>query len=300
MLLPLLVAVTAVSQDPAPAQSPEAAALEKISNAADRLAAAAERISPPPPPVDKDAPPPKEDLWAGSAGVGLTWVTGNVTSVAFVANGQATRKSAKTIFVAKGFGGYGEKLPDSGSGPSEVLLYNAGVTAQFDYRFTSFVSAFVGVGIDMDHVKSIEVRGYGDVGVGLLWLDTKEGPAGKEYQKVYLKTDLSLRVQPEERVQYYPTAADLPDTLLVGPRLGVSFRYALSPATYFNEEAEVIPNVLPNEAGRVLFNSTSKLAVGVSASVAINASFVVKYDSLPAAGRKNTDTILAVGVEASF
>ncbi len=304
MILSLVIA-TVVSQQPAvetipaPAPTAESIALEKLSVAADRLAAAAERLSPPPVLASPDAPPPKPELWAGTVGLGLTWVTGNVTSIAFVASGQATRKGEHTITVLKAFGGYGEKVKESGVG-TEVLLLNAGLAGQFDYRFTQHVSAFVGAGIDTDHVKSVEIRGYADVGVGVLWLDVKEGEVGKEFQKLYLKTDLGLRVMPEERFQYYPVEMDVPNALMVGPRLGLSFRYALSAAAYFTEDAELMPNVLPNQPGRVLFNSVSKLGVGIGANMSLAAGFTVKYDSAPAVGRKNTDTVLSVGLDANF
>jgi hypothetical protein len=305
MILSLVIA-TVISQPavepvaaPAAAPTSESIALEKLGVAAERLAAAAERLSPPPVAPSPDAAPPKPDLWTGSAGVGLTWVTGNVTSIAFVASGQATRKGEHTITVLKAFGGYGEKLNDSGTG-SEVLLLNAGLAGQFDYRFTKNVSAFFGAGIDTDHVKSVEIRGYGDLGVGVLWLDIKEGEVGKEFQKLYLKTDLGLRVQPEQRFQYYPVEKDVPNALMIGPRLALSFRYALSSAAYFTEDAEVLPNVLPNQPGRVLFNSVSKLGVGIAASMSLSAGFTVKYDSAPADGRKNTDTVLSVGLDANF
>ncbi len=302
MILAFVVA-SVVSQQPAVEPTPVpiavSAALEKLSAAAERLAAAAERISPPQPAANPEATPPKPDLWTGNAGVGLTWVTGNVTSIAFVASAQATRKGERTITVLKGFGGYGEKLNDAGTA-SEVLMYNAGLAAQFDYRFTKHISAFFGAGIDTDHIKSVEIRGYGDLGVGVVWLDEKDGEPGKEFQRLYLKSDLGIRVQPETRYQYYPVQADVPNELMIGPRLAVSFRYALSARAFFTEEAEVLPNVLPNQPGRVLLNSTSKLGVGIAANMSLAAGFTLKYDSAPAAGRKNTDTVLSIGLDASF
>ena len=295
MILSLALAIVLTQQSNPPKD--EADALARIGVAAERLAAAAERLSPPPPPEDKSKPAPKPDLWAGSAGLGLTWVPGNVTSIAFIGSGQAIRKGEHTIFVAKGFAGYGEKVNDAGTA-NEVLLYNAGAAAQFDYRFTPHISALIGAGLDMDHVKSVELRGYGDLGVGVLWLDLKEGPAGKEFQKLYLKTDVSLRVQPESRFQYYPTAEDVPDVVLVGPRLALSFRYSLSKATAFQEDAELLTNVVGPT--RVMVNSTSKLLVGIAGSFALTAGFALKYDSAPAAGLKNTDTVLSLGVDATF
>src|SRR6185369_2383878 len=188
-MLSVVVVLLLSQSEPATAQSPpkdedEKAVLKEIRDATRRLAEAAERISPPPPPEAPPAPPSK---WKTNVTGGLTWVTGNVTSFAFVGNASTTRKVDKTIFVAKASAGYGEKLIDPALGPNEVLLYQMGVSAQFDYRFTPLISAFLGAGVDADHVKSIEHREYGDAGLGVLWLDAKEGPAGKQYQKVLLK-----------------------------------------------------------------------------------------------------------------
>lgn len=297
-----------LSQTQAPAPAPpaadddEKATMREIRDAARRIAEAAERMSPPPPPPPPAAlpaaPPAPPRPWTSNVTAGLTWVTGNVTSFAFVGNASTTRKVDRTILAAKAFAGYGEKLQDPAVGPNEVLLYNVGVTAQFDYRFTPLVSAFVGAGVDADHVKSVELRGYGDVGLGVLWLDSKEGPADKQYQKALLKTDLNVRVQPEARFQYYPVPMQVDDSLLVGPRLAAAFVYAVNATIHFHEDLEVLPNVLGEP--RVLVNSLSKASVGLNTLLAFNASFALKFDSLPAAGKKPVDTILSLGLEANF
>lgn len=276
------------------AQEDEKAVLKDIRDATKRLAEAAERISPPPLP-EAPATPKK---WTTNVTGGLTWVTGNVTSFAFVGNASTTRKVDKTIIVAKASAGYGEKLIDPALGPNEILLYQMGISAQFDYRFTPMISGFLGAGADADHVKSIEHREYGDAGLGVLWLDSKEGPAGKQYQKTLLKTDLNIRAQPESRFQYYPVPMQLDDALLVGPRLAGVFGYAVNPTTTFREELELLPNVLGQP--RLLVNSLTRVSVGLNTLLAFNASFAAKYDSQPAEGKKPIDTVLSLGLEANF
>ena len=284
----------AAAGKPPPVEEDEKAVLKDIRDATKRLAEAAERISPPPPP---EAPPaPKK--WTTNVTGGLTWVTGNVTSFAFVGNAATTRKVDKTIIVAKAFAGYGEKVIDPSVGPNEVLLYNMGLSAQFDYRFTPLISGFLGAGADADHVKSVEHREYGDAGLGVLWLDTKEGPEGKQYQKTLLKTDLNIRAQPESRFQYYPVPMQIDDSLLVGPRLAGVFAYAVNPTTTFREELELLPNVLGQP--RLLVNSLTRVSVGLSTLLAFNASFSAKFDSQPAEGKKPIDTVLSLGLEANF
>jgi hypothetical protein len=269
--------------------------LKEIRESTRRLAEAAERISPPPPPEAAKTDPLK---WTSNVTAGMTWVTGNVTSFSFVGNASTTRKVDKTIFVGKAFAGYGEKLIDPASGPNEVLLYNMGASAQFDYRFTPLISAFLGAGVDADHVKSIEYRLYGDAGLGVLWIDAKDGTGDKQYQKALLKTDLNIRVQPESRFQYYPVPMQLDDSLLVGPRLAGVFAYGVTSSITFREEVEVLPNVLGQP--RVLINSLSRVSVGLNTLLAFNASYSVKFDSQPAEGKKPVDAVLSLGLEANF
>lgn len=309
-MLMSLIAVAVLHQAPTPeATSAQTAAvvktneertaeaLEKAAQAAERLAQAAERMSPPPPPAAAPAAPSN---WSVVVGANSTWITGNVLSLTFAGQASAIRKTDRTIFAAKLFGGYGERYveaTDTTPASTDVLLYNVGGSAQFDVRFGEYVSAFVGAGLDTDHVKSVELRGYGDVGVGVLWLDRKEG----SLQRLYLKTDLSLRVQPESRFQYYPTLAQVDDAFLIGPRLAASFRYAFTSATFITEDVEVLPNVLGT--ARVLVNSATKLGVGLVGNVSVTAGFALRYDSSPAqvpVKRKPLDTQLLLGIEASF
>ncbi|HET9451828.1 MAG TPA: DUF481 domain-containing protein, partial [Aggregicoccus sp.] len=141
------------------------------------------------------------------------------------------------------------------------------------------------------HVKSVEVRGYGEAGTGILWWDETQPGGGSSS----LRTDLAFRVARERRFQYYPTRQNLEGVTLGAPRLGIALRYALSERVVFSEEAELLPNVFGD--ARLLANSTSKLSAGLTESLALTASLLVQHDSAPAAGKRPTDTALSVGVE---
>jgi hypothetical protein len=286
--------VAAAPTPPLSAEEREAQALEKLSAATEKLAAAAERMSPPPPVEEVAAAPPKYH-WDFFANAGLNWTSGNVQSISFAGSAGGKRIGEKTITQFKLFAGYGQKS-NTPPLPNEVLLYNAGGTGQFDYRLGTLFSLFVGAGLDTDHVKSVELRGYGDVGIGLLWFDVKQ----EKYQKLLLKTDFNVRVQPESRFQYYPTPLQIDDALLVGPRAALAFKYSLNAGTFVSEDLEVIPNVLGATAGRVLLNSDTKLAVGLAAHISLAADLLFKYDSQPAMGKLALDTLLTVGIEATF
>ncbi len=244
------------------------------------------------PPAAPLAPSP----WTATLTGGMTWISGNVISLTFVVAGQATRKTDKTIFVVKAFASYGEKF---GPLPREVLVFNAGTTAQFDYRFNKTISILAVGGLDTDHVKSVEIRGFGELGVGFTWVDIKgESDPEKDLQKVLVKTDVGIRVQPERRFQYYPTFANPEDVWLVGPRVAQVLHYAWSPTTYAREELEFLPNVIG--PSRFLVNSVTKAAVGLVSVLSASATFTVRYDSAPAVGRLPLDTIFTLGIEANL
>ena len=295
LTIALLLSQTEAQPPPATDAAPAAAEAKESPKAPDvkteEVSAEAQKATDEPTPAPL-APNP----WSATMSAGFTWVTGNVITMTVVASGMATRKTDRTIFIVKFFAGYGEKF---GPLPREILVFNAGLTLQLDYRFNKLISLFVGGGIDTDHVKSVEVRGYGDLGVGFTWVDIKgDNDKEKDLQKVLVKTDVSLRVQPESRFQYYPTFAQVPDTVLVGPRIAQVLHYAFSSTTYVREEIEFLPNVI--SPTRFLLNSTTKAAVGVVSVLSAAASFGIRYDSNPAPGRVPLDTILTIGLEANL
>jgi len=279
-----------------------AAAAEKAADAAQRTAdavtamakgAPAAAMVPAAPAADAKPEEPKGATWTGSVALGLSYLAGNSQAMAFNVGAGAERKSDSWILGLKGAASYGQaKAPDASDWSTNS--YNASIQARGAFRFTPRYSAYLVAGIDMDHVSSIEERPYGEAGIGILWLDEMEG----DLSKLKLNTDVAFRYAREFRFQYYPTKQNQDDVDLGAPRIGLAFRYALNKNVIFTEDAEVLPNVLGES--RWLVNSNSKISARVISPLAITLSFLIKYDSLPAAGKVNTDTALAVGIEAGF
>jgi hypothetical protein len=296
------------------AASPADDAAERAAQAAERAAAAAERSAaaaaerlarsletaapvPPPAPVPPVPPtPPKPSPWTLTAGVGLISLTGNAQAITLTGNVDAQRKAEKWILTLKAMGSYGQSVPAGAPAGSvaEITALSALFSGQADYRFSDRISAFIASGVDTDHVKSVEVRGFGGVGVGIIWLDQKDNG----FQRSYLTTDIGLRYQRENRFQYFPAPLDLPDVDLLAPRVAGSFRYALNKEVLFQQDVEVLPNVLG--PSRVLVNTLSKISARLVSVLSVGMSFAVKYDSRPAEGRVPTDTQLTVGLEAAL
>ncbi|MBX7101233.1 MAG: DUF481 domain-containing protein [Myxococcaceae bacterium] len=245
---------------------------------------------------------PKADPWTGLVGVGLVALSGNSETLTFTANGQVDKKFGEWALGARATGAYGQSRPTPEQ-DSQVVALRAGVSLRGDRNIASFASIFAGGGAETDHVKSVEVRGFGELGAGIKFLEVKRNVGQKdEWEREYIRADLAFRYSRETRFQYYATptvpTGGLPGVTLIAPRVAGVFRFALTPGIRFSEELEFLPNIAGD--ARFLFNSNTKLSARLTESLALTASFLMNYDSAPAGGKKPLDTALAMGIEAAF
>lgn len=329
--LPTLLSTVLLSQTSPSVASPaavEQTATERAAAAAERAAAAAERaaeanartaqalerlaeqlsragspaVAPPVPPVPPaPATPPASKAaqeWDITVGLGLIFLTGNASTVTFNGLVSAERKTEHWIYSVKGLGVYGESRPPTLTGApqaaSQVTALNAGLQLRGDRRFSEKISGYLLASAETDHVTSVEFRGSGEAGVGIIWWDLKRSDGGESF----LRTDLAFRYGRERRFQYYPTPLDLPDVSLGGPRFGVVFRYGLTSDISFLEDLSVLPSLI--EGSRLLVNSQTQLTVKLTKTLAIATTFLVQSDSQPAEGKLPTDTSLSVSATVNF
>jgi putative salt-induced outer membrane protein YdiY len=318
--LPCLVATLLVAQSQpdaaaegsaaraAEAAARAAAAAEKAAQAAAVAAEAAVRAAeaarsslalvparlevpaPPPAAAPAAAPGAPASSWTSTVGLGFISLTGNSRTVTFSANAVAERKSAGWIMAAKAYGTYGQNRP-AGEDGTETVAQAAGLQLRLDRRFGERMSTYALAAGDTDHVKSVRVRSTGELGARIVWVDAG-GPSG---WKTSLATDLGFRVAEEERFQYYPARAEVPDETLYAPRAGLAFRYAMSKDVLFAEDAEILPSV--SGESRVVVNSVSKISTRLSRSLALGVAFTVNHDSRPAPQKVATDTALALSLD---
>jgi len=236
------------------------------------------------------APAPAMPRWTGSVGFNLVSITGNATAVTLNGTGGAELKTPEWIYGLKASATYGvsKATPDA---PSQVLALAGSLQARVDRRFNQIISVYLLGGAEADHVKSVEFRGIGEAGMGLIWISKMEG----DLERMLFRTDLAFRYAHESRFQYYPTPMSLPAADLYAPKLGVAFRYAFSKDVRFVESAEVLPSVSGD--GRVVVNNLTKLTAQLFGSLAASLGFTLNYDSAPAPGKVPTDTALSVGLE---
>jgi hypothetical protein len=240
---------------------------------------------------------PRPDVWSGTAGAGLILLTGNADSLTSNLTAAAQRKLGDWALSSKLTGVYGRTRPDKGV-PVQTVALAGTFQLRADRKITGGLTGFALGGVDTDHVASIEYRAYGEAGVGMAWVDRKEGD-----QQLLVRTDLGFRYADESRWNYYvtgsvPATGDAPDVTLAAPRLGVAFRWQPNKEVALSEDAEVLGNVSGD--ARWLSKSITKLTTRVVGALLFGVTYTVNYDSAPAAGKVTTDTALALTFEASF
>ncbi|ATB34115.1 DUF481 domain-containing protein [Melittangium boletus] len=299
---------------PPPPPAPPEVAAERAAAAAERAAAAAERsaqaierlaqgitVAPPEekkPEEKKPDAPTEGDNWNVTVGMGLIFITGNASTVTLNGLIAAERKTEGWIYAVKASGVYGQSraptLEGQEQAPDQVVALNAAVQLRGDRRFTERISGYLLAGAETDHVKSVEARGIGEGGVGVLWWDEQRSDGSNSF----FRMDLALRYARETRFQYYPTRMDLPDVSLGGPRFGATFRHGVTKDISLLEEVSVLPSLI--EGSRLLINNQTQLNVRLTRALSVTTTFLLQYDSEPAAGKFSTDTSLSVGATVTF
>jgi hypothetical protein len=235
-------------------------------------------------------PPPE---WNGTLGLSLIAVRGNAESITLSATGTAERITPWWRWSARVAASYGQARlqPDQ---PATVIALAAAVQLRGDRALSTRTSLFALAGAEMDHVKSIEHRPFGEAGFAIRWIEQKVG----EDTVLLLRTDLGARYGYESRFQYYPVPLDLDDVQIFAPRVGIGFRYAVSEHLTAIEEAEVLVNVVGPT--RTLATSLTRLQAQLLGPLALSVGLQINHDSAAAAGKKPNDIIFSTGVELGF
>ncbi|MBS2024864.1 MAG: DUF481 domain-containing protein [Deltaproteobacteria bacterium] len=298
-------AAQSAAESAAKAAEAAAKAADSAAKAADKAAEALAKMAPPaaPPaaaaaaPAPGEAPKPPPVTWTGSLGAGAIVLTGNSNTLTFTGKAAFERKSTDWIFSFKAGGAYGQTR-EAQTDANQTTALNGGLLVRGDRRFNPMLSIFVSGAFDADHVKSIEARPVGELGIGLAWFDTKEG----DFSKTSLRTDLGFKYGREYRFQYAlatgDVATDVPDVDLVAPHMGLAYRYAISKEIIFTEDVDVSVNVVGDV--RMILNSQSKLSAKLTDSTALGIQLGVIDDTVPAPGKVNVDTTLAITLDIAL
>ncbi len=288
-------------------------ASERAAVAAEKAATAAQRIADAvagPLPVDAAGVVQKPDgPWAGNVGLGLAYLTGNAEQLTITGSAAASRKWGDWGFGIKLNGAYGLSNPAANidGTTAAITARRAMGTIRGDRSFNgSFASVFVLAGLETDHMKNIEARGYGELGTGLTFFNVKQA----DLEKLFIRLDIAMRAGYESRFRYFPTPARVTDPriAILAPRIALAFRWAFSKDVRISEDLEFIPFLLAPTSGRLLINNTTKLNARLSEALSLATSLLLNFDSQPpgngpvpaASDRRTTDVALTVGLEAAF
>jgi len=291
---------------PTPTPAAELTPAERTAIAAEKTAQAVERLAGVLAPVSEEKKPEKKpDLWSGSAGLGVTFITGNMQNLMLTANLTAERKWDNWSLGLRAGGAYGltNATANVADSASQTTARRANGTIRGARGF-GLASIYVLGGAEFDHVKNVESREFGEAGTGLTFFDVKENNAEKA-EKLYLRVDIAMRGGYETRFRYFPTpaAVDPYGIVILAPRAALTFRWNLNKHVRVSEELEFIPFLLAPTTGRLLINDTTKLSANVTETIALTTALVINYDSMPppsTPAKLTTDVALTVGVEAAF
>lgn len=316
-LFALTVAVQVLAQDgqaPSPQSSSEASSLDRAVAAAERAAQAAEKSAlaaqkiaeamAPRAQSEAKAETPQPSAWKVSTGAGLQFITGNAQTLTLTANIAAERAWDPWLLSFKLNGAYALSNPNPGveNSVADTTARRAQGLLRGDRSFGGFAGLYALASSEFDHVKNIESRTVGEFGTGLTFIDTKNAE-GKE--ELFLRLDLGLRAGYETRFQYFPRLLGVTPygIAILAPRAAAAFRWNMNSHVRLSEDLEFMPFVLQETAGRLLINSTSKLASKVTENVSLTVSLLINFDSKPPPStvvRKDTDVALTAGLEANF
>jgi hypothetical protein len=161
-------------------------------------------------------------------------------------------------------------------------------------RLNGVVAIYLEGAVDTDHLKSIEWRPTGELGVSLQLVDRKEG----DFQTEALRLDFGFRGGNEYRFQYYPTALNIPDQAIAAPRAGATLRYAVTRTTIFTDELSALVNI--PDGPRLLLTNVAKLTSQLYGTLSFAVSYGIAEDTSPPPGKKNLDTTLTLGLEVTL
>jgi putative salt-induced outer membrane protein YdiY len=232
---------------------------------------------------------PEPGPWAGSATLGLEWLTGNSRSLTVSAEGLAEYNSSRWVLTLKAVGTY-VTAAESGEAEDEVGALVSG-WARGERRFTPLFSGFLYVGSGSNHFASLELRLEGEAGVGVTVLERRPSAPDELLLRFYLGVHYSR----DKRYQYYPTNQNVPDQNVWSPGVALTFRAALNDHVKFSEDVFVFP-----APSRVLVRSNTKLTSSLTGRLALTAELVVESNSAPAPDKAKTDTMLLLGAMLEF
>jgi putative salt-induced outer membrane protein len=153
---------------------------------------------------------------------------------------------------------------------------------RLDYQLAPRISLYGQARYERNTFAGIARRFEESVGVAALLLESAGG-------KLTAEAGASLNQQ--------KSTADVTSNFTAG-RVAVEYRRSLTETAYFTLGTEFLPNFETSEDYRI--NGLAALVAPISKSIALKASYEVRYDHLPEPGFQKSDRILTTGLQIVF
>jgi putative salt-induced outer membrane protein len=165
-------------------------------------------------------------------------------------------------------------------GEESAENYTAGLRG--DYAFSEHFGAYALGNWNRDEFAGIERRF--EEGGGLTFT-----PVAKDRTTLSFEAGISANQQ---------RSTDGIDDSFTAGRGALLFKQAFATSAYFQQTAEVLPNLQQRSDYRV--NSETALVAPLSKAIAFKASYVIKFDNDPEPGFEETDRFLTSGLQIVF
>jgi len=228
------------------------------------LAAAAQAQDAAPAPITK-----------GTADLGFVQTSGN-TQVTTFNFGEKITHQRERLMIEQGLAiVYGTQR--------DSLITNfLGASLRAEYKIDKILAAFANVAFDRNTFAGIERRL--EQGIGL---QARLFAGAQDTLRIEGGGRLTQQLGTDGIKQDFPSA-----------RGAAAWRHGFSPAAYFQQNVEFIPNLKETEDWRV--NSESALVAPISARIGLKFSYVIRYDNLPQPGFSEMDRLFTTGIQLTF
>jgi putative salt-induced outer membrane protein len=221
-----------------------------------------------------------DGLWHGNFSLGATFASGNSDSTNAGVNFDTARATAQDKLSFYASGAYGENKTGGVKTKSADLLRGGG---RYEWNLTPRAFAFGSADLERDGLIDLDLRAV--VGGGLGYYVLKE-------------KDVSFQVfggLAGTTERYGLSTRNRDYAVLI---LGEESSHALSETTSFKQKLVVYPDL--DETGEYRATFDAMLASKLGGNWTLNLSLGARYNSLPPAGTKKTDTVFLVGVGTKF
>jgi putative salt-induced outer membrane protein len=178
---------------------------------------------------------------------------------------------------------YGQHLAAVYGKTSDSTTANAlRLGGRVDRFVTSRLSAFAGVGWERNRFAGISRRLEELVGLAYLLLASPSD---------------ELRVEGGASFNQQRSVAGLSDEF-VAARAAAAYKHTFFEKAYFQQLAEVLPNLETGDDLRV--NAESALVAPLSDLLSLKLGYAIRYDKLPEPGFEKTDRVFSSGLQITF